>query len=94
MKLLTILVAVLFVGATPASARIVAAWKCSADSRSEPITVELHKWAVHVNDLRFVGIPYVYGHGYNFEFVGEKGAKLNGKPCKILPYDPKWDEDD
>jgi hypothetical protein len=96
MKLLTILAVLLVASATAASARIVTAWECSGDSRSQPITVELHKYATAAYELRFSGILYVWGtrHGYNFKYVGQEGAKLNGKPCRILPYDPKWDEND
>jgi hypothetical protein len=91
-----LLAAVLLVGDTPASARIVAAWECPGNNRSLPITVELHKYATAAYELRLSGILYVWGtgHGYNFKYVGQNGAKLNGKPCKILPYDPKWEADD
>jgi hypothetical protein len=91
-----LLAAVLLVGDTPASAHIVAAWECPGNNRSLPITVELHKYATAAYELRLSGILYVWGtgHGYNFKYVGQNGAKLNGKPCKILPYDPKWEADD
>jgi hypothetical protein len=29
-----------------------------------------------------------------FKVSNSEGAKLNGKPCRVLPYDPKWDEND
>ena len=29
----------------------------------------------------------------NFRFVGIEGAKLNGKPCRPLPWDPSWGEE-
>ena len=62
--------------ATPASARIVAVWECTGDSRSQPITVELHKYATAAYELRFSGILYVWGtgHGYNFKYVGQESA--------------------
>src|SRR5262249_48100273 len=77
----------LLASATPASARIVSAWECSGNSRSIPITVELHKYATAAYELRFSGILYVWGtgHGYNVKYVGQDGAKLNGKPCRVLP---------
>jgi hypothetical protein len=81
--------------ATPASAadsRVTAAWECRGDERSQLIVVALHKYATKLNELRITGTLSFPGHGYNFKYVGQKGAKLNGKPCKILPYDPKWEE--
>jgi hypothetical protein len=86
--------AVLLASATAASARIVTAWECSGDGRSQTITVELHKYSTADFELRFRGALYVWGtgHGYNFKYVGQEGAKLNGKPCRVLPHDPKWDE--
>jgi hypothetical protein len=92
------ILAVLLVGATPASARITKAWECSGDNRSQLITVELHKHATKLSELRITGT--LGRSGYNFKFppippVGNvEGAKLNGKPCRILPYNPKWDEND
>jgi hypothetical protein len=65
MKLLTIL-AVLLVGATPASARITKAWECSGDNRSQLITVELHKHATKLSELRITGT--LGRSGYNFKF--------------------------
>jgi hypothetical protein len=79
--------------ATPASAaesRVTKAWECGE------ITVALHKYATKLNELRITGTLTFPGNGYNFKLVGRKvgqeGAKLNGKPCKILPYDPKWEQ--
>jgi hypothetical protein len=91
MKLLIILV-VLLASVTSASARVVSAWECSGDNRSQLSCTN----ATAAFELRFSGILYVWGtgHGYNFKYFGQKGAKLNGKPCKMLPYDPKWEQDD
>jgi hypothetical protein len=41
----------------------------------------------------FNGYPYEIDR-LDFRFVGTEGAKLNGEPCRVLPYDPKWDEND
>lgn len=89
MKLLTIL-AVLLAIATPASARIVNAWQCGN------VDVELHKYATKAYELRFAGTFPVWGtrSGINFRYVGLKGANLNGRPCRVLAYNPKWDEKD
>jgi hypothetical protein len=94
--LILTIIAVLLASATAAGARIVRVWECSGNSRSQPITVELHKYATADYELRFSGILYVWGtgHGYNFKYVGQEGATLNGKPCRVLPDDPKWDEND
>jgi hypothetical protein len=90
------ILALLLTNATPASARIVSAWECSGDSRSTPIEAELHKFSTADYELRLRGALYVWGtgHGYKFEYVGQNGAKLNGKACRALPHDPRWDEND
>jgi hypothetical protein len=97
-KLLTTTVILLSI-ATPASAadsRVTAAWECRGDDRSQLIVVALHKYATKLGELWITGTLSFPGNGYNFKVigqkVGQKGAKLNGKPCKILPYDPKWEE--
>jgi hypothetical protein len=60
------ILAVLLVGATPASARITKAWECSGDNRSQLITVELHKHATKLSELRITGT--LGRSGYNFKF--------------------------
>jgi hypothetical protein len=88
------ILAVLLASATPASARIVGAWQCGE------IDVELHKYATKLHELRFSGTLTVASPtgkpttGVNFKYVGRDGAILNGKSCRVLPYDPKWDEND
>lgn len=79
--------AVFLVSILPANAFIVGAWECPGNNRSMPITVELHKNGTASFELRLSGILYVSGtgHGYNFQYVGQEGAKLNGKPCRVLP---------
>jgi hypothetical protein len=94
MKRTAILAAVLLVSATPASARIVSAWHCGG------VDVELHKFATKLYELRFSGTLTVTSPtgkpttGINFKYFGRNSAMLNGKRCRVLPYDPKWDEAD
>jgi hypothetical protein len=91
MKKFTIL-AVFLVSDMPASAsNVVAAWECSGHRSptgdQSPITVELVKHATKAFELRISGAIYVWGtgHGYNVQYVGMKGAKLNGKLCRNIP---------
>jgi hypothetical protein len=79
--------AVLLVGATPANAWVVGKWQCGE------LEVTLHKYAVHEPyDLTFHGDYQDLNRRLNFRFVGDEGAKLNGKSCRVLPDDPN-DED-
>jgi hypothetical protein len=90
----TAILLVLLISAAPASARIVSAWQCGE------VDVELHKYATKAFELRFSGTLTVWSPtgkpttGVNFKYVGRNGAILNGKPCRVLPYDPKWDQND
>jgi hypothetical protein len=75
----------------PVSARIIEAWECG-----KLVTVELRKHGTAAYELAFSGALVFSGpgSGINFKYVGRKGANLNGKPCRVLPYDPKWDENE
>jgi hypothetical protein len=74
---------VLLASATPASAWVVGKWQCGE------VEVTLRKYATKTPmDLTFNGYPYEIDR-LNFRFVGTEGAKLNGKPCRVIPYDPK-----
>jgi hypothetical protein len=91
MQILTIIV-MLFAGITAASARIIG-WSCGE------IDISLDKQAVHQHELVFSGPLIVWSPtgkrltAVHLEWVGKDGAILNGKRCKTLPYDPKWDEE-
>jgi hypothetical protein len=75
----------------PDGARILQTWKCG-----KLVTVELRKYGTAAFELIFEGALVFSGpgNGVNFKFVGDEGAKLNGKPCRVLPYDPKRDKND
>ena len=52
-------------------------WQCG------DVEVQMSKFAVHDYTLSFSGS--VYGLPINFKRVGEDGATLNGKRCKLKP---------
>jgi hypothetical protein len=71
----------------PAHAWIVGKWKCGE------VEVTLRKYATKTPmDLTFNGYPHEIDR-LDFRFVGTERAKLNGKPCRPLPWDPSWGEE-
>jgi hypothetical protein len=97
MNLLTIL-ALLLVGATPASARdyvLINEWECG-----KAVTVELRKYGTAAYELIFSGAFTVWSPtgkpttGVNFKYVGRDEAILNGKRCHVLPHDPEQGKND
>jgi hypothetical protein len=91
MKLLTI-IAVLLVGATPASARFAMNWECGPDKVEVTLTfLKPHQWEGHYlsHGIEIAGLRDPVKDRVTFKEVTKEGylrAYLNGKPCKEIPY--------
>jgi hypothetical protein len=68
-------------------------WQCG------DVEVQLNKFAVHTYELTFSGPMIVWSPNkkptrpFDFKYVGEDGAMLNGRACTIKEEGPVKEED-